>query len=292
MATAFITNVPPKGLFALSRGIGSILFYLMGKRRRIARTNLDIAFGEQKTPKEKDDIIRACISQMVLSALQCIWVSSDTQNRVNRLMVSEPEGLEHLETCTQSGKGFFALMAHYGNWEILGIYHGYHGTTEHYSIARKLDNPHLEKFFMNLRTISGNKILHKDESPLKIVRAIKNGGSVAVMMDQNGGIGGLFVDFFGKKAATPRAMASLSYSTGARILPVFCEPDGRGKYKIVYRPPLSLNKTGDKDADIFRWTQECQKELEEIIRNHPEPWMWFHRRWKSRPLEEHDQSVY
>ncbi len=291
-AASLIRNTSPKLLFTLSRGLGSFLFHLLGKRRHIARTNLDIAFGNDKTPKEKDAIIKASFSQTVLSALQCIWVSVDTKNRVSRLMVSEPEGLEHLEACIQSGKGFFALMAHYGNWEILGIYHGYHGTTEHYSIARKLDNPYLEKFFMELRTISGNQILHKDESPLKIVRALKKGGSVAVMMDQNGGIGGLFVDFFGKKAATPRAMASLSYGTGARILPVICEPVAGGKYKIVYQPSLKLEKTDDKEADIFQWTQQCEKTLEDIIRRHPEPWMWFHRRWKSRPPEERGQEIY
>ena len=145
---------------------------------------------------------------------------------------------------------------------------------------------------MNLRIISGNQILHKDESPLKIVRALKKGGSIAVMMDQNGGIGGLFVDFFSKKAATPRSLAALSYSTGVHILPVFCEPVEQGKYKVVYKPILQLEKTGDKEADIFRWTQECQKVLEDLIRRHPEPWMWFHRRWKSRPPDERDQPIY
>jgi len=292
MAVSIIRNVPPKALFKLSQGLGSILFYLLGKRRRIARINLDIAFGDEKTDEEKNAIIKASFSQTILSALQCIWVSQDTQNRVNKLIDPKSEGHEHLEACIQSGKGFFALMAHYGNWEILGIYHGYTEATEYYAIARRLDNPYLEKFFMNLRTVSGNRILHKDESPLKIVRALKKGASIGVMMDQNGGIGGLFVDFFGKKAATPRAMASLSYSTGAHILPVFCEPDGKGKYKIFYRPSLQLEKTGDKDADIFRWTQECEKALEDIIRRHPEPWMWFHRRWKSRPPEERDQPIY
>ncbi len=276
----------------LARFLGNALYYVSPQRRKIARINLDIAFGDTKTPEEKRRIARQSIIHMVTTALQCLWVTRNTKQRVYQLFPFEPEGLEHLNHSLKRGKGAFYLMAHYGNWEVLGIFWAYRNFAQVYSIARKLDNPYLEKFLINLRTLSGGGVFHKEESPIKMVRALKKNSCVAVMMDQNGGIGGLFVDFFGKKAATPRSLAVLSYSTGAAVLPLIPYPTEKGTYQAVLLPEIKLEKTGDKDKDIFRWTQAYQKVLEKVIRERPEPWMWIHRRWKSRPMEERHISIY
>ena len=280
------------GINRLARFLGNALYHISPKRRKIARINLDIAFGDTKSPDEKSRIARQSNIHMVTTALQCLWVTRNTEQRVYQLFPFEPEGLEHLNHSLKRGKGAFYLMAHYGNWEVLGIFWAYRNFAQVYAIARKLDNPYLEKFLMNLRTLSGGGIFHKEESPLKMVRALKKNSCVAVMMDQNGGIGGLFVDFFGKKAATPRSLAVLSYSTGAAVLPLIPYPTEKGSYQAVLLPEIKLEKTGDKDKDIFRWTQAYQKVLEKVIRERPEPWMWIHRRWKSRPMEERHISIY
>jgi len=281
-----------KGVCLLAQFLGKTLYHASPKRREIARINLDIAFGDTKTAEEKKRIAQQSMIYMVMIALQCLWVTRNTKQRIYQLFPSRPEGIEHLNEALKRGKGAFYLMAHYGNWEALGMYWGYNNFSQVYSIARKLDNPHFEKFIINLRTSSGGGVFHKEGSPLKVVRALKKNYCVGVMMDQNGGIGGLFVDFFGKKAATPRSLALLSYSTGAPVLPLIPYPTEKGTYQAVLFPELKLEKTGDKDADIFRWTEEYQKVLEKIIRERPEPWMWFHRRWKTRPPEEGRNIIY
>ncbi len=280
------------GIRNLGRWLGNALYHASPQRRKIARINLDIAFGDTKTPEEKNRIAKQSIIHMVITALQCLWITRNTEQRVDQLYPDKPKGLEHLNNGQKRGKGVFYLMAHYGNWEVLGVYFGYKKFPQLCSVARKFDNSYLETFVMHLRTHSGSRIFHKEESPLKMVRALKNNSCVAVMMDQNGGIGGLFVDFFGKKAATPRSLAALSYSTGAAVIPLIPYPQEDGTYQVVYLPELKLEKTGDKDADIFRWTAEYQKVLEKVIRERPEPWMWIHRRWKSRPRDERHISIY
>ena len=280
------------GVCLLARFLGNTLYRASPKRRKIARINLDIAFGDSKTPEEKNRITQQSMTYMVLIALQCLWVTRNTEQRIFQLFPSDPEGMEHFNNCMKRGKGAFFLMAHYGNWELLGVYMGYKNFSKVSAIARKLDNPYLENFTIKLRTISGGGVIPKEGSPLKVVRAMKKNSCVGVMMDQNGGIGGLFVDFFGKTAATPRSLALLSYSTGAAVLPLIPYPTDKGTYQPIFLPELKLEKTGDKDKDIFRWTEEYQKVLEKIIRDRPEPWMWFHRRWKSRPKGERHISIY
>jgi len=275
-----------KTVFTAGRLLGSLLYALPGKRKRIALTNLGIAFGESMDRREKKRIYKESVTQMAVSALQCFWVLTDTENRVRQLIHSEPEGLDILEECLKRKKGVLFLTAHYGNWEIMGLYHGYKNIGRLNSIVRCLDNPKLEKTTSDLRTCSGNGIFYREESPLKIVRAIKNNQCVAVMMDQNLAKGGLFVDFFGRKASTARSIAALSYKMGAAILPLFCYPNEDGTYRIKYGPELILPKSGDDKKDIVIWTQACQEFIESVLKKHPEHWMWFHRRWKTRPPED------
>ena len=280
-----------KSVFRIGRLLGFFSYMLATKRRQIARTNLDIAFGNTKSDKEKKQIIKISFIQFVVSTLQFLWIIK-YPNRVHQLIEDEPKGLDILEKCIERRKGIFFLTAHYGNWEIMGIYHGYRGSCKLHSIIRRLDNPYLNKMVMELRTISGNGIFYRNESPVRILRAIKDNEAVAVMMDQNTAKGGIFVDFFGKKAATPRSLALLSYRTGAAILPLFSFPTGKGTYRIKYGPELTLKKSDNKTLDVIEWTQTCEKFIEKTIQNTPDPWMWIHRRWKTQPQEEQEKKVY
>jgi len=243
-------------------------------------------FSDTKSMDQKMQIIKESFKILGVSALQSIWVIFNTEERVRRLIEGEPEGLETLKKCLEKRKGIFFLTAHYGNWEIMGLNHGLLGICHLSSIARKLDNPYLNTLVEKLRTSTGNNIFYRDDSLLKIVRELKNNNSVAVMMDQNTAKGGIFVDFFGLKASTPRSVAQLSHRMGTPILPLFSYPTVKGTYKIKYGPELSLNKSEEKDQIILNWTQEMEKYIESIIRKNPAPWMCGHRRWKTRPQGE------
>lgn len=281
-----------RGVYQLGSALGKLVHCLSGKRIQIALTNLDIAFGDSKSPKEKKYIIQKSFMQMTISALQVLWLHHDTEKRVYQLFPEEPRDLNILKDCLKRNKGAFILMAHYGNWEAMAIYNGYLGVMHLYSIVRRLDNPYLEEATQAFRTCSGNGTFFREDSPLKMVRALKNNSCVAVMMDQNTAVGGVFVDFFGKKAATPRSVALLSHKLDTPILPIFVHPEKNGTYSIEIKPELKLNKTGDKEKDILDWTGECQKAIESVVRERPENWMWVHRRWKTRPPEEQGKKIY
>ncbi len=281
-----------RGIYHLGRALGNLIYYFSGKRIQVALTNLDIAFGDTKSLKEKKRIIQQSFMRMTVSALQVLWLHHDTEKRVHRLFPEEPKDLKILTECLKRDKGAFILMAHYGNWEAMAIYNGYLGVMHLYSIVRRLDNPYLEEATQAFRTCSGNGTFYRDDSPLKIVRALKNNSCVAVMMDQNTAVGGVFVDFFGKKAATPRSVALLSHKLDTPILPIFVHPVKNGTYSIEIKPELKMEKTGDKAQDVLYWTRECQKAIESVVRERPENWMWVHRRWKTRPPEEQGKKVY
>ncbi|MBT3514839.1 MAG: lysophospholipid acyltransferase family protein [Nitrospina sp.] len=287
----FLKNLSAKSIFLLGRILGNLSYSLTTKRRKIALVNLNIAFGNKKSNKEKKKIIKNSFIQVALSTLQSLWVLKNP-NRVKQLIEGDPVGLDIVEKCLLRQKGIFFLTAHYGNWEIMGIDHGYRGICKLHSIIRRLDNPYLDEVAFKLRTISGNGIFYRNESLLQIVRVLKNNEAVAIMMDQNTAKGGIFVDFFGEKAATARALARLSYRTGTPIIPFFCYPTEKGTYRLKYGPELTLKKTEHREKDITEWTQLCEKFIEKTINDTPDPWIWAHRRWKTRPPEEKGRKVY
>ncbi len=287
-----VQPIPLQMVVRIGNGLGNLVFLFSGKRKRSAKINLDIIFADSKSPDEKNKIIKKSFQNLAVSALQCLWATRDTENRVRRLIEGEPAGLDILRQCLKKNKGIFFLTAHFGNWEIMGLFHGYLGICPLSSIVRKLDNPYLDKASKNFRTLSGNRIFYRDESPLKIVRELKNNGSVAVMMDQNTAKGGVFVDFFGQKAASPRSLALLSYRSGTPILPLFCYPTEKGTYRIEYGPEIRFEKSGDKENDILKWTHQYELFIENVIRENPAPWMCGHRRWKTRPPEEKEIRIY
>ena len=292
LMAGIIRILPHKVVYKLGCAMGSLIYAFSFNRRRIGRTNLDIAFGNSKSAREKNRILKASIVQLAVTALQTVWIGIRTKERVKFLIETEQEGLDLLNSCLKRGKGVFLLVAHYGNWEIMGVNHGYLDTCALHTIVRKTDNPHLEKIMMETRTKSGGSILYRDQPPIKIMRALKQNAGVAVMIDQNISKGGVFVDFFGKKAATTRAIHQLGYKKETPVIPVFCYPTANGKYRIVYGPELAYQKSENKNKDILLMTGQCNAFLESVIRRNPEPWMWAHRRWKTRPKDENEKPVY
>jgi len=292
LLTLLVKPLSARRVYQLGCALGKLAHTFSGRRIQIALTNLDIAFGNTKSTQEKNQIIQKSFMRMTVAALQVLWLHHDTEKRIYQLIPDEPGGLNILAECLKRNKGAFLLVAHYGNWEAMGNYLGYLRVMHLCSIVRRLDNPYLEKTTQAFRTCSGNETFYRDDSPLKIVRALKNNSCVAVMMDQNTAVGGVFVDFFEKKAAAPRSVALLSRKLDTPILPLFVHPGKNGAYSIEFKPELKLEKTGDKEKDILDWTLECQKVIESVVREHPENWMWVHRRWKTRPPEELGKKIY
>jgi KDO2-lipid IV(A) lauroyltransferase len=94
----------------------------------------------------------------------------------------------------------------------------------------------------------------------------------------------IFVDFFGVPAATTFLVAKMALRTQTPIMPVFSPWDAEtGKYLIIVEPPISVETTGDEEADVRRVTTEITQRLENQIRQYPGQWLWIHKRWKTRP---------
>jgi len=119
-----------------------------------------------------------------------------------------------------------------------------------------------------------------------MLRSLKQGKVVMMLIDQDTDkVKNVFVDFYGKKAATPIGGAILAQKTGAAVIPIALSMQN-GKQVLTVRPEIEISVTGDEEKDIITNTQRMSDASEAFIREFPEQWVWMHERWKTRPPEE------
>jgi len=135
-----------------------------------------------------------------------------------------------------------------------------------------------------MRTGTGNTVIYKQKALAQVLRTIRQGGIVAILIDQNmQAKDGIFVRFLGRPACTTTVAAAVALKTGCAIVPVHCRLQPNGRYLMVYGPPVEATRTGRHDEDIAALTQALTSIVEGWVRETPEQWLWLHRRWKTQP---------
>jgi KDO2-lipid IV(A) lauroyltransferase len=274
-------------LLRVARGAGWLAFHLVARERRIALTNLDIAFGQSKSPAEKRRIACSAFQNFARSFLGLFWSKRLTKAMVEKLVEVDREGLQLVEKARARGKGIIFITLHYGEWELLGL------TTAMHSfpmtiVTEQLRNPHVTRLFERLRGSAGSRIILQRFAVTKLFKALKRGECVALLIDLNAlpSRGGIWLDFFGKPVFSYSAAAALALHTGAAIIGAVAHPLPDGRMRIVYGPEIPAAPTADNDADLRVISQGCLRYCEEVIRQRPEYWLWIYRRWKFRPTAE------
>src|SRR5207247_10876442 len=119
-------------------------------------------------------------------------------------------------------------------------------------VVSPLENRRYDRFITRLRQMSGNTVLSKRRAARPILKALREGRAIAILIDQNvRGEGGLFVDFFGRPASTTPALAIFALKCGAPMVPVFSYPRPDGRLLIRYGPPLQAERRGAIPDDIL-----------------------------------------
>jgi KDO2-lipid IV(A) lauroyltransferase len=265
---------------AFGRGLGALAYALDGRHRRLARANLRTAFGGGLTEGARSRTARASFRHFGATLFDLFKLAEMGPDEVAaRVSV---EGAERLRDALREGKGALLFTAHFGNWEVGSVPISRIGRLN--VIARPLDNPLLERELAAVRARLGAEVIYKTWAARPILQALRRNEIVAILIDQNVlRDQAVFVDFFGKPAATTPALATFHLRTGAPLFPVFCVPGPPRGYRLTIHPPLRFEPGGDAGRDVLKITQVCTKMIEGEIRERPGLWLWFHNRWKSRP---------
>jgi len=276
----FFRMLPRGAALTIGSVLGRIIPYFAGKEVRLAERHLTIAFGNEKSEGEIHRLAHETFLQMALNFVDAVRLKIMSPDEVKRLCV--PHNIDRLWEALDKGYGVICLTSHTGCWEFLGVYLAVIGVPIS-AVARRLYDHRLEKMLVETRTDRGMNNISRGRNTREIIRTLKKGNLLAILIDQDTKVKGIFVDFFGRPAHTATSPALLSYKYKSPILPIFTYRDSKHRHHICFGEPVTIEPTGDSEKDIIEITARCSKETENFIREHPEQWVWLHRRWKTKP---------
>ena len=280
LVAALCRALPRRAALSLGAALGRLAFHLDRRHRELALANYRRAFPGT-SDEESRRTIQDCFAFFGRYAFELAGCLPAF--RAKDLDRFEFEGWEHAQAADATGRGVLCVTGHFGGWELQALAAGAQGSPLGV-IARSLDNPYLESRLRRLRTSTGNFVIDKREGFRPMLKALREGKPIAMLIDQNvTGDERIFVPFFGIPASTTPAFGLLQVRTDAVLLPVFAFPIEGYRWRLVYGPPVEVAPTGDRAEDVRRVTEACTRILEERVRAHPHLWLWMHNRWKTRP---------
>jgi len=272
-----IARVMPMPLVEPTGAALGLTFFVFDRaHRRVAGRNLAAAFPT-RSRAERRRLVRGTFAHF--GRLLFALLKFSTLSPAAMLARVEFEGEEQVRQAYAQGKGVLFVTGHFGYWELQAMVHALR-LPPMAVLARTLDNPALNVLLEQMRTRTGNTVVYRQGAMRQVVKLLKAGHGVGILIDQHiQGRDAIYVDFFGRQAATTPAVAALALRTGAPVVPLFALPLGGGRYRMVYEHPVEPPLPGTADP-LHLFTQRCTDVLEMYVRRHPELWLWMHRRWR------------
>ena len=273
--------MPPRIAIGLGRAMGRIAYASAGNLRRTGKRNLELAFPD-KSERERTAILRSCFRS--LGRELGVFSQFSTASAHSLLSLTDCEGLEHLQAAKAQERGVILFTGHLGAWELTSFALSLMGHPLSF-LVRRIDNPKVERLVDNSRTRFGNKTLDKLSAARSMVKILRTGGTLGLLLDLNTlDDEAIFVDFFGIPASTNFMVAKLALRTQAPIIPIFAPwEEERKRFVLRIQPPVSIERIGDEEEDVLRLTAKLSLVVEEYVRRYPDQWLWVHKRWKTRP---------
>ena len=277
-----VRRVSPRANYRTARWLGELLWRLDRKHRRIACGHLRLSFPDW--PEERvQRIARQSMANMVYLAIEVLLtphlITPTTWRRHIRLVNMS----ESLRLLLRGQSGVIMLTGHFGNWEVIGYAMATLGLPS-VSVARPLDNPHINDFVMGVRERTGQGILYKKGATASMDDVLEARGDLAFIADQDAGRKGVFVDFFGRPASTYRSIALLAHRHQAPIVIGYGKRlSDRFEFEIGIQRVIHPAEWQGQENEVVWITQEFTREVEKVARTAPEQYLWVHRRWKNRP---------
>ena len=259
-------------------GIIGKFFGPLFRSRDVIQKNIKIGLGEI-TKEEVDGIVNGMWSNIGRTFAEYIFLKDFKFNKLNFKHI-EINGIEYLDEIKKKNQSVIFYSGHFANFELMAMEIDKFGI-KCAAIYRPLNNLFLNPVmeYLRMKYICPNQIPKGRMGMREIIGKVKNGYSIALMVDQRVSEGPREL-FFGKPAHTTTIPAQLALKYDCKLVPISLERKEDVRFLMTIHEPYKIKKTEDGDQDTKNITLKINQTLEKMIIRNPKQWIWSHNRWK------------
>jgi KDO2-lipid IV(A) lauroyltransferase len=279
--------MPISGAQWIGRRLGRFVFHPIGYRKNVTLSNLRRAFPE-KTESEIAAIAQGAYESIGISLLELIWFPRMSLEQLGAIIHFDKPDI--MRNAYKKGKGLILITAHFGNWELLAQSSIVNLGFPLNIVVKTQSNPLIDRSINKRRTNVGNRVIPMETSLREILRALRNGEAVGLVADQAAPKENVPMEFFGTMVPTHQGPSAFCLKMGCPMVVGFAVRRPDGSYDALVEEVPTQDLQDDSEENVSELTRRHVKMTEEIIRKHPDHWMWQHKRWKHVPLEKNVQE--
>ncbi len=273
--SAVVAALPLPFLFGFGQFFGVCAWMFSGKYRRLAMRNLEIAFANEKSPRELRQLVRRHFRRLGANLLCSAKLTQMPPEKI--LEHVEVENIESMAREFRAGVPVVLVLSHLGTWEVFAqLMPKFVGFVRNASVYQGLGNRFIDKHVRRTRSQTGLELFDRHDGFEPVIDLLRSGGGVGVLSDQHAGDHGVWTPFFGRLASTSPLPALLAKRTRAALIAAGVYTTGRARWRMVFTE--RFDQTG---ASVAVLTSKINEVIEQQIRRAPEDWFWVHNRWKS-----------
>jgi len=189
----------------------------------------------------------------------------------------ETSGFGDILNARSGSKRYIFFSAHYGNWEIASLAAAQAGLAIA-NVYRAPNNPIVDRLLTRMRGGETVLIPKGRVAARRAMESLRIGRHLSMLVDQKMN-DGIAVPFFGRDAMTAPALARLALRFNATVVPVRVLRLKGASFRLMAETPLALPRSGDSATDTYTLMTKVNETVERWVREHPEQWLWVHRRW-------------
>jgi len=278
LATKLVPLFSRRACYHIAQAVGALLSFVDRQRYQVALNNLEVAFGDQFSPRERRKIARESFQHFARTMVDLLWSPRLTQQNLSQYI--DLENFEETVRDTGPERSLMIACYHYSNFEWLSLACGFldlKGTI----ISQEFKNSSLDPIFKRLREQSGHQLVPRERGIMRLYKVLRRKGRTAMLVDLTvpPGQSAVAINCFGLETSVTSAHAWLHERTGVPIVPAHTEPLPGGCYRLVFHPRIA-NTAGMTHQQI---AQACWNSFEPYVRKNPAPWLWMYKYWRYRP---------
>ncbi len=261
--------------------LGGMLARFVGplfRSKKIIKENIKTGLGTIDKKKESE-IILSMWSNIGRTFAEYIFLKEFKLNRT-KFSHMKINGVKYLEEIKKNNEAVIFYSAHLANFELMAMELNKSGI-KCAAIYRPLNNYFLNPImeYLRIKYICPNQIPKGRMGMREIIDKVKNGYSIALMVDQRVSEGPRTL-FFNKPAHTTTIPAQIALKYDCKLVPVSLKRKEGPNFEMTIHQPYKIEKTGNDKEDAKNITLKVNKLIEKMILNNPKQWIWTHNRWK------------